>query len=160
MRSESYTRVPLFRRDGSVRTYTLVDVADFERVNAHRWCYRVGYARRHVRSEDGKYRPIHLHRFLMGDPPPDVLVDHMNRNTLDNRRCNLRLATRKINQQNVPATGRSPHRGVYLHKASGLWHARAVIDGRTHSLGYFHDEDEAGHVAQQFRLKYMPGATD
>ena len=162
MQQETYCRVPITSRDGNIVAEALVDPEDFDRIAAHPWCLRWGYARRHVKHPDGKWRPIHMHREIIGEPPPGMTVDHVNRNPLDNRRENLRLIPRAGNQQNLtPYRGaRSRHRGVCLHKASGLWFASATIKGVRHCIGYFRDEDEAGEAARQWRLENMPYATD
>lgn len=162
MQQETYRRVPITRRDGTIVAEALVDSEDFDRIAAHPWCLRWGYARRHVKQADGKWRPIHMHREIIGEPPPGMTVDHVNRNPLDNRRENLRFVTKGGNIQNLtPRRGcTSRHRGVSFHRASGLWHARVTLNGRTTSLGYHHTEDQAHEAAQAWRREHMPYATD
>ena len=162
MQDQGYCRVPITKRDGTIVTHALVDPEDFERIAAHPWCLRKGYARRHVKHEDGVWRPIHMHREILGDPPAGMTIDHVNRDGLDNRRVNLRIVPISGNMQNLPSCrgARSKYRGVSLHKASGLWHARATLRGKTTSIGYFRDEDEAGAAAAAWRRENMPYATD
>jgi hypothetical protein len=99
-------RVPLKDRYGNVRAWALVDAEDLERVNAYgRWSLKVqkvgpGYAcRRAARGEPVLY----LHRVIvMGVEPGDAReVDHISRDTLDNRKSNLRLCTHAQNRQNT-----------------------------------------------------------
>ncbi len=65
---------------------------------------------------NGKCKTIFLHRLLLGDPP--FMVDHINRKPLDNRRCNLRAATHKLNGINrgTKSTNKSGSIGVYQNK--------------------------------------------
>lgn len=86
------------------------------------------------------------------------MVDHINRDVLDNTRANLRFATNAQNQQNrgINSRGSSRHRGVYWQKDIGRWRAKVTLNGENHYLGTFTDEDEAGRVAQEWRRKNMP----
>lgn len=80
--------------------YALIDDIDFDLVSAHKWCVSsVNYAVKAIRLEDGKQHTLLMHRFIM-NPPPDMQIDHINGNTLDNRRKNLRICTRSENQRN------------------------------------------------------------
>lgn len=90
---------------------------------------------------------LRMHRVIM-DAAPDALVDHINGNGLDNRRCNLRFATRTENQCNrrLTKTNASGYKGVRLHRQSGKWSARIRLDGRVVSLGYFCAAEEAAHA--------------
>ena len=94
---------------------------------------------------DGKQKTIWFHRWLM-DAPAGVLVDHLNGNTLDNRRTNLRLATNVQNNLNIHgATGRSRSgiRGVSPYGKSGKYRARIGIGNRTVCLGTFRNIEDA-----------------
>lgn len=118
--TDSATLVPLTRG-----LFAIVDAADFEWVSQWKW-YAVGrpgayYAVRTERS-NGKQWAVRLHRELL-KPKPDEQVDHINRNTLDNRRGNLRLATSAQNGANrAYRVARSGFRGVHAQK-SGRWKA-------------------------------------
>lgn len=113
-----------------------------------RWTWRLsrhGYA---VRSEhrDGKKRTVYLHRELL-NPPNGLVVDHINRNPLDNRRANLRLATPSQNNANsARRENRTGYRGVYPHRQSGKYVAQISVSGRIKSLG-LHDTPEAAALA-------------
>lgn len=79
----------------------LVDRADYARLNQYRWFpagTKNGYAGRYVKR-NGKNRVLYLHRELLA-PPPGFVVDHINGDTLDNRRENLRICTRAQNSAN------------------------------------------------------------
>ena len=84
----------------------LVDEEDLERVLKLKWHINtVGYVvsdqRKHKR---GKY--IRLHRFIL-QPNKNELIDHKNRNPLDNRKCNLRIADKSTNAMNREAQSNS-----------------------------------------------------
>lgn len=108
----------------------LVDAADYEWLASFKWCASVSkrsalvYA---VRGVGGRAKPrlLGMHRMILGDPDGS-LVDHANGNTLDNRRCNLRLATRGQNNANRRSAGcAAGYRGVVAGPTPGTWAARA-----------------------------------
>lgn len=73
-------------------------------------------------------------------------IDHINGNPIDNRVCNLRVATHKQNLRNSRrrSDNTSGFKGVYRH--GKRWRAKINVDGRQIHLGTF-DEKEAGHIA-------------
>lgn len=111
---------------------------------------------------DQRTRKVSLHREVLGVTDPTVEVDHINRDRLDNRRCNLRAATRQQNAENMVShrDARSKYRGVDFHKQTGKWRARACINYETVNLGLFETEEAAADAARAFRAEHMPFATD
>jgi hypothetical protein len=121
----------------------------------------------YVHAEHGGYyvyarsRPFRkLHRLLL-DAKPGQLVDHKNRDGLDNTRSNLRLATSTQNAHNSGPRGhaRSTYKGVWLHRLSGLFCGCVKgPDGHRHSIGYYRTEEEAARahdaLAKMFRHEY------
>lgn len=154
--------VPLRARDGTIRAYALIDAADAERVLAHRWCLGTdGYARRQVPFAGRRQTAWALHRFVMDIAPLDPRrVGHKDRDPLNCRRANLRVATTAQHAQNrSPAgdrDGSSRYRGVTWLKSRGKWRASACLRGHTYYLGEFVLEDDAGSAAAAFRAQHMP----
>ncbi len=137
----------------------IVDDAD-DWVMAFSWHpHTRGYAQRAgPRRADGRKTIITLHRELMGFP--DGLVDHINRDRMDNRRVNLRVVTAAENAQN-----RSSHPGTSsnyrnVHRVGQRWIAAVEMNNKQIYLGRFDHEIDAARVAQEYRLAHMPGATD
>jgi len=122
--------------------HAIVDTKNFDCLNQHKWCIqaaRHGHTLYAVRRAHG--RKIFMHREIM-QPPPGMVVDHINRNGLDNREANLRNCTRLQNLQNrYWDAGRSKFRGV--HPVGDKWQANVVYNRRTIYLGLFDDEVEA-----------------
>jgi hypothetical protein len=138
------------RRIPLTKGYTaLVDDEDYERFGELAWCALIAddghvYARRTARI-DGRRRTILLHRVILGDPP-DHKVDHINGDTLDCRRSNLRRATSVENGRNRTRISRrntSGYHGVTWHKRAGKWQAGIRIEGRFIYLGLFDDPEPA-----------------
>lgn len=78
----------------------LIDFEDIEKVKSFTWCFT------HSRDENlyamtkDKSKTIKLHRFLM-DCPKGYDIDHINHDTLDNRKSNLKICTRTVNNHNL-----------------------------------------------------------
>jgi len=102
------------------------------------------YARRNVRCEDGRQATLYLHTFLTGWS----MVDHANRDGLDNRRANLRPATRSQNARNrtVRSDSVSGFKGVYWDARAQRWEARIYVAGRGIWLGRFDDLVDAARA--------------
>jgi hypothetical protein len=84
-----------------------------------------------------------LHEAIVGKVD-GMDIDHANRNTLDNRRSNLRHVSRSANNRNRERTSsRSSYFGVCFHPHSGLWRAYVNVGGKQISGGYFRRPDEA-----------------
>ncbi len=130
-------RIALRRRDGTVAGYALVDFQDAH-LDRHRWnMNRGGYA---VRSEGG--RPILMHR-VIASAPPGLEVDHINRNRLDNRRCNLRLTDHTGNMRNCSRNRRNTSGYKGVRRLGNRWAARLKCDGEWCCLGWFNTPEEA-----------------
>lgn len=123
--------------------YAIVDDEDFEFLNKYKWCAGVNraggvfYAKSHVNG-----RMQSMHRLLLGVTDRWVLVDHINHDTLDNRRSNLRIATQKQNNQNrksVP-NSTSKYRGVSWYNRDKRWVAKIGNGENQKTLGWFKDE--------------------
>lgn len=128
----------------------IVDDDDFERLSAVKW---QASSRKHKtiyavhtspKDDSGKRVKLLMHREVIG-APRGVKVDHKNRNGLDNRRENLRLATNAQNARNVSrrSDNKSGYKGVGFHRATGAWAAQIVVDGRHEHLGLFSSKEEA-----------------
>jgi hypothetical protein len=98
-----------------------------------------------------------LHRLIM-DCPKGMVVDHINGDTLDNRKSNLRICTKLQNQYNQKkhkGNKHSKYKGVTLRKElkSKPWEA-FIYANRTHRrLGYFATEIEAAEAYNKAALQ-------
>jgi hypothetical protein len=122
--------------------YALVNAADYEWLS--RWAWRLdgGYA---VRWE--KDKRIYMHREIM-QPPQEMVVDHIDRNRLDNCQANLRVCTRNENTYNrrKRSGSYSQFKGVGYRKNRGKWFAEIRFEDQPIWLGFFTDEVEAARA--------------
>jgi hypothetical protein len=123
----------------------LVDDEDYEWLSHYRWRYNSkGYAVHYTRV-NGERKTVFMHRLIL-DAPRGLQVDHINRDRLDNRRANLRFATRSQNQANKERqkNNTSGYKGVNWH--AGRWAARIRVNRRRVHLGQYDDPETAALV--------------
>lgn len=87
---------------------------------------------------------ILLHRKIM-NPKNNMIIDHINHNKRDNRKCNLRVCTKNENNINkkIRSNNTSGCTGVCYVKDKRKWKASIRKEGRDYNLGYFLDIEDA-----------------
>lgn len=160
-RQMSDALIPLRNRAGLVIAEAIVDEEDLDRALAvGRWSCNVHRGSYVYRKAQGL--EIKLHRFVLEVGRDDPMVDHRNRNPLDNRKRNLRLATNAQNSQNRvgrPGTS-SVYRGVFWDAGVQKWRAQQNLNGKTIYIGIFEQEIDAAEAARVWRREYMPFADE
>lgn len=133
--------IPLYRYYVKTDTFILVDDCDFDYLNQFRWHLNtvIGYVTSWI---DGKNQ--YIHQIIMGKKPGMVL-DHINGNKLDNRRCNLRFCTTKENVRNTKKSknNTSGFNGVSYRKLRKDYRAYIMVDRKQINLGHYKTFDEA-----------------
>ena len=98
-----------------------------------------------------------MHRVIM-DCPKGLVVDHIDGNTLNNRRSNLRICTFGENLRNQrPRTNRirkSAYKGVCWLETRQRWIANCGLDGKQYRSGHFRTEIEAAHAYDELAKRH------
>ena len=138
--------------------FAIIDIDDFDIINKHTWSaffskqtnsyYAIAGTKR-----NGKNVSLKMHRMIMCAGKGDI-IDHINHDTLDNRRCNLRICTHSENMRNrgKANTNTSGYKGVC--KKGSKWSARIGVDGERLYLGTFETKEEACSAYCEAALKY------
>lgn len=148
-------KIPLTQRQ-----YALVDDKDFEWLSRWGWYAHKtsggGFRAGRSISVKGKRRMLYLHRVIM-NAPAGFDVDHINHNQLDNRRCNLRVATHAQNLWNSKKRKgcSSKYKGVYWAKRDNRWSAAIESEGKRYFLGNYKDEIDAAKAYDKAATKYF-----
>lgn len=100
-----------------------------------------------------KNKKFYLHRFLM-DAEKGEEIDHINRDTLDNRRSNLRKVDRKSNCQNMKPHSNTGLKGVTWIEKEKKYKAQIVVDYKNIYLGRFNNPENAYKVVEEAKRKY------
>jgi hypothetical protein len=119
----------------------LVDDDDYEWLSRYKW-----HTLRHKRrSGAGQFRKVLMHREILGGGEGDPMVDHKNRNSLDNRRENLRFADHSLNGANrsLGRNNTSGYKGVTAGSYKQPFIAQIKINRKSINLGGFATAKEA-----------------
>lgn len=120
--------------------HAIVDADDYDFLMQWKWYFNNGYAARKPNIQ------IYMHR-LVARTPTGMDTDHINKNTLDNRKTNLRICTRSQNNGNSKKRGggkaSSIYKGVCFHRAAAKWMAQIGTKDRNIYLGLYDSEEEA-----------------
>lgn len=133
-----------------VERYSSITVKD----NGSKWVYAVGNI--------NKNKSELLHRFI-NDTPKHLQTDHIdNKNTLNNKKNNLRTVTNAQNLQNtsIRKNNTSGIKNVYWREKYKKWRVTFQKDGKKHHFGYYDDINEAAKVAKQKRKELFSYSTD
>lgn len=128
----------------------LVDDGDFEYLSKKKWSANL---------QNGIWYAIsggkRMHRLIL-KAQPGWVVDHKNRDGLDNRRANLRVCTHAENMRNAKTRkdNASGFTGVSWYKRTSKWSARINVNNKTIYLGYFSDLALAIKAYKQASRKY------
>lgn len=161
------TKIPLTQGQ-----HALIDDEDVPLIK--RWKWRAQwkpniksfYAVRSKNSADVKGAPetIRMHRVIM-NYPENLQVDHINHNTLDNCKRNLRIVTNKENQQNRIRANKNSISGrlnISWLETTQKWRVKIGVNGREVDFGCFTSLREAVHVAAfaRKRLRFLSNKSE
>jgi len=126
--------------------------------------YGVGYTSWYIKKNgyldtvDSNNKHMLMHRLIMDVLDcPEIQVDHINNNKLDNRKENLRLCTFQQNMFNrgIKKNNSSGITGVVWDKEKNKWCAQIRYNNKNIFLGYFDDINEAKNARQEAEIRYF-----
>ncbi len=137
---------------------TIVDNDDYIKYNKFKWyAHYDGYHYYPVRTYryNGIQKTIRLYRKIMNAKRTEK-IDHINGNTLDNRKCNLRICSASENQMNRSKTKKnaSGYKGVYWNNYNKKWQVGITFNKQKIHLGYFKDIKKAAKAYNKAAIKY------
>jgi len=129
---------------------TIVDAEDYAKLSGYKWHAspqgRYIYAASTTKI-DGKRKNVRMHRVIMGVTDRKIYVDHINHDTLDNRKCNLRPCTPQQNVMNgsikPKRNGTIKYKGIFEQKKNKRWVATIMVESKVIWLGAFDTQKEA-----------------
>ena len=116
----------------------LIDEEDLNRVITHKW--RLW----NDRVFTGVKKPVSIHHFILG-VKSNIVIDHINSNPLDNRKCNLRECTHQLNRLNniIPSNNTSGFAGVRWSDNRKKWEVEIRANNKRSHLGRYSLQEDA-----------------
>lgn len=127
--------------------YSLIDHDEIIKYN---WYNKNGYARTKINEKE-----ILMHRMIM-KCPDDKVVDHINNNKLDNRRENLRITTKSVNNQNKKKRLGSMSQYLGISYSDNRYRAYITVNGKHIYIGGYEDEIEAAEARDMYIVHELP----
>lgn len=146
--------------DNAPGKYTVIDTEDFDKVIGIKWSVNgAGYAQGKLYG-----REVSMHRVILGvENESGVIVDHINRNPLDNRKINLRIADYSVNRVNSRMDSRNKlgYRGIYWDRRNHKFGAKTNVNGIKIHLGLYDTPEEAyeaylSYMVYQWGFENLP----
>jgi hypothetical protein len=118
-----------------------IDTDDYNKIKNHTWYENdSGYALTRI-----DYKLVRMHRLILNleEGNQEIEVDHINHNTLDNRKINLRIVNRQKNSMNKNS------KGITYQQDREKWVAQIKKDNKTYYLGRFDNKEDAINARKQ-----------
>lgn len=131
--------------------FFIFDKEDYNKIKDYYWSFTNNYFR--CISING----VSVHRMIMEASNRWDIVDHINQNTKDNRKSNLRICTQSNNLMNrgLQKNNISGFVGVAFNKRRKRWRSRIKINGKEIHLGWFAEKEDAISARDVAEKKYF-----
>lgn len=130
--------------------FMLCDVEDWWKLSLFKWHKdKLGYAA-------CRKTPRRFHCFIIDNDNNEMVIDHINRNRLDNRKENLRIVSFQdnIRNSNKKSTNKSGFKGVWYDKQRNKWCAGISLNGKSIGLGRYNTIEDAYEARKNGEIKY------
>lgn len=147
----------ILRMKGNI-VKTVIELKDLEKVMEYKYTWFPSWNESTQSYYVTGYSPlkkVSLHRYLLDDPE-NLVVDHFDHDTLNNRRNNLRAVDRSVNGQNRKGAAKnstSKVRGVHWNSEKEMWQTRITRNKKKIFLGYFNEIWAAAQAIDEYRRK-------
>jgi hypothetical protein len=134
-----------------------IDGEDFDKIKDYKWCLSKCKNTLYVATGSYGKNLVRLHRLLM-DFPEGFYIDHIDGNTLNNCRSNLRLCTHSQNCMNSSKTNRktsSKYKGVSFNNNKKKYISQLTYNRKRVIIGQFNNEKDAAIAYNNAAVKHF-----
>lgn len=155
--SEDYAEIILYDKNQNEIDRTMIDLDDVNKCLAHKWYLKISKGnKRYVQRRIGR---LSLTHFLLNfQKDKNIEIDHVNGNTLDNRKFNLRIVTHQenmMNQRVLPSNNTSGYIGVGYNKKTRKYSSQIKINQKRIYLGEYINIEDAISARKNAEIKYF-----
>lgn len=126
------------------------DLEDYDKIKDYTWNVADGYV-----VSDSYKRTTRFHRFIMNCNNRKFDIDHINHNTVDNRKNNLRIVTRSQNQMNTKLRSNNTSGVKGVSKQDNKWKVSIQVNKESKYIGLFDNFDDAVKARKNAEKKYF-----
>jgi hypothetical protein len=155
---DNYAEILLYDKHRKEVARTKIDLEDIDKIPSCKWGLKKNKGKCYCGCKDENNKNMFLHRVIMGVLDDNtVVVDHINHDGLDNRKCNLRICTQSENMANKSILGsnKTGTIGVAWDKSHKKWCAYITVNYKRMHLGYFKEIEEAIKTRKEAEQKYF-----
>jgi hypothetical protein len=156
---EDFAKLYLYSENQEISGIAIIDLEDVENVSLYKW--HSSPKTKYVQSSKTKNRPmLHLHHLVMNfnkSENKNLMVDHINRDRMDNRKENLRIVnfTENAINKGTQSNNTSGYPGIHFGKERQKWEASVKLNKRKIHLGRFDTLEEAVQARLAGEMKYF-----
>lgn len=142
-KEKGYAEIVMYKVSHEESGRAFVSIEDIPLIEGYKWHISSGYATTTYKSAEGVRKSIAMHKIITNTA--NEIVDHISRNTLDNRRENLEVSNKSKNAMNagIRSNNSSGVTGVSFSKIQGNWRANINHQGKRIELGRFSEKSKA-----------------
>jgi hypothetical protein len=153
---QDYAEIILYDKYGVEKGRTIIDLEDVEKCKKYKWYMKNCNNKLYVIGRiDGK--STRLHRYIL-DFYGDLDIDHKDGDGLNNKRNNLRIATRQenmMNQRVLPKNNTSGHIGIWFNKKNNKYTSQIKVNRKGIHLGEYSILEDAIKARKEAEIKYF-----
>lgn len=139
----------------------IIDIEDWDKIKKYKWYVRFDQSINNFYVVTNIYHPKHIqlsiHREIMNIKESKLQVDHINHNTLDNRKNNLRICSclENVRNKRIYKINSSGYKGVCWHKRIGKWYTQIEVNKKNIYIGQFDDKIKAALAYNKAAKQYF-----
>lgn len=133
--------------------YAIIDAEDVDKIKDYCW---VDNPKKYYPSTFINGKQVHLHKLIMPNNDKGFVTDHINRQPLDNRKCNLRIVTQCVNMQNIglTATNTSGYKNISYLTTRNVYVVTIERNHKKHYVGSYRDLETAVQKLEEYKKEH------